>query len=929
MFPVIHVVFAALGALLGAGMAPRGGWGFAALVGACIGYAAAEFTSVRGRLLSLEAELAKLRANLRQRDVETPAPSPPPQPVPASRAPAPSPASPAPAPAPSPEQVPALASITSPASVSAPVTVSAPGSVAESQLDALDEPRQDERSVAERPGNSDIPIVNAVRQFFTGANALVRAGVIVLFFGVAFLLRYVAEHSRVPIEFRLAGVAAAAMALLALGWSLRKSRPGYALALQGGAVGILYLIIFAALHLYALLPASAAFAVLAVLAALSAILAVLQNSMAFALLALTGGFLAPILASTGQGSHVVLFSYYAVLNAGIVAIAWFKAWRPLNLAGFVFTFIIGTVWGVLRYRAEDFSTTEPFLILFFLFYVAVAVLFTLRQPPNLRGYVDGTLVFGLPIVAFGLQSALLHDQLFSLAYSAVGVSAMYLAIAWLLRRGQAEARRVLIEAFVALGVAFLTLAVPLALDSRWNTAAWALEGSALIWIGCRQRRRLPRAFGAMLIIAAGCVVAQDFEFSRDHWMLRPGAYLGVLTLSAASVFAAGNLHAHRQQLEEYERTFAALLFLWGVFWWSVGGLGEIMQFVPQHYVAAVRLGFAALTALLSSELYRRTRLDIAKATSLFLLPVLTLCAADAIGTVQHPFAQGGWISWPIGFAVFYVLARRHEGVPGGGLAKSLHAASAWLLGALVSWEAAWALNTTVHGAESWRAAAWAIGAIFLVFLPRLVSRVNWPFRAHREAYLFTAGTGYAAYLALWSLTTNITLHGDSAPLPYLPVLNPLDVAQAFVLMAMFRYWMFLRTAHRKASAGLDPRLVPTGLAVLAFIWANAMLLRTLHQWAGVPFSPESFAQSTLTQTAVSIFWAVLSLAMMLAAARKSSRVVWLAGAALLAVVVAKLFLVDLSRSGSIERIVSFVGVGLLMLIVGYISPLPPAVEQRP
>jgi len=229
-----------------------------------------------------------------------------------------------------------------------------------------------------------------------GGNALVRAGVVVLFFGVAFLLRYVAEHTRIPIEFRLAGVAAGAIGLLALGWWLRKSRPGYALALQGGAVGILYLVIFAALHLYAVMPASAAFALLAALAALSATLAVLQNSMAFALLAVTGGFLAPILSSTGQGNHIVLFSYYAVLNAAIVAIAWFKAWRPLNLAGFVFTFVIGTAWGVLRYRAEDFSTTEPFLVLFFLIYVAVAVLFTLRQAANLRGYVDGTLVFGCP-----------------------------------------------------------------------------------------------------------------------------------------------------------------------------------------------------------------------------------------------------------------------------------------------------------------------------------------------------------------------------------------------------------------------------------------------------------------------------------------------------------------------------------------------------
>jgi uncharacterized membrane protein len=235
----------------------------------------------------------------------------------------------------------------------------------------------------------------------------------------------------------------------------------------------------------------------------------------------------------------------------------------------------------------------------------------------------------------------------------------------------------------------------------------------------------------------------------------------------------------------------------------------------------------------------------------------------------------------------------------------------------------------VHGSESWPALAWAMGAVLALFsLPRLVTRVNWPFRVHREAYLFTAGIGYAVYLGLWSLTTNLTLHGGADPLPYLPLLNPLDIAQAFVFMAIVRYWKFLRAAHLKAFSDIDPRLLPTCFAGLAFIWANAVLLRTLHQWGGVPFSLESFAQSTLTQTALSIFWAILALTMMLLAARKSTRVVWLAGAALLAVVVAKLFLVDLSRIGSIERIVSFVGVGLLMLIVGYLSPLPPAVEQQ-
>jgi uncharacterized membrane protein len=67
---------------------------------------------------------------------------------------------------------------------------------------------------------------------------------------------------------------------------------------------------------------------------------------------------------------------------------------------------------------------------------------------------------------------------------------------------------------------------------------------------------------------------------------------------------------------------------------------------------------------------------------------------------------------------------------------------------------------------------------------------------------------------------------------------------------------------------------------------------------------------------------------MLAATRTRARVVWLTGAGLLGVVIAKLFLVDLSHVGTVERIISFVGVGLLMLIIGYFSPLPPAVEQN-
>ena len=64
---------------------------------------------------------------------------------------------------------------------------------------------------------------------------------------------------------------------------------------------------------------------------------------------------------------------------------------------------------------------------------------------------------------------------------------------------------------------------------------------------------------------------------------------------------------------------------------------------------------------------------------------------------------------------------------------------------------------------------------------------------------------------------------------------------------------------------------------------------------------------------------------MIFANRRKVRAPWIAGAALLGIVIAKLFVVELSQVGTIARIVSFLGVGVLVLVVGYFAPVP---QQR-
>jgi uncharacterized membrane protein len=399
-------------------------------------------------------------------------------------------------------------------------------------------------------------------------------------------------------------------------------------------------------------------------------------------------------------------------------------------------------------------------------------------------------------------------------------------------------------------------------------------------------------------------------------------------VSAASVFAAAMLERYRERLDSSEGALAAVLYWWGVLWWLFAGLAEIDRHVPPRFEQMAGLLLMVGTALISSDLERRARIRFARYSAIGLLPMMILYALWATWGLQHPLENGGWISWPLAFVVFYVVCKRHEGEPRSPIANWLHVGSLWLLAALASRELYWTIDQGVAGGGSWPTIAWAlVPAIMLFTLPKLTARLHWPIAVHREAYIGVAAVGLALYLALWSLKTNLTLAGNPFPLPFVPLLNPLDLEELFVLLVLLRFWLYLRSARLYNYSILPQRPVFIGLAALAFIWLNAALLRSVHHLAGVPFEVGALARSTLVETSISIFWTVIALTTMLVATRKQARIVWLTAAGLLGVVIAKLFLIDLSHIGTVERIISFVGVGLLMLIIGYFSPLPPAARQ--
>lgn len=749
--------------------------------------------------------------------------------------------------------------------------------------------------------------IDAVKRWFTEGNVPVKVGMLVLFAGVAALLKYAADSGwlTVPIELRLAGIAAAATAALGFAWRQRERRRVFALSLQGGAIGILMLTVFAAFRLYHLLPASTAFALLVVLVAGIGLLAVLQDALALAVLGILAGFAAPILISTGSGNHVALFSYYAILNLAIFAIAWVRAWRVLNLLGFAFTFLIGTAWGVMRYQPALFDSTEPFLLLFFGIYLFIPILFALRRGVERADAIDASLVFANPLLAFGLQAALLDGARHPLALSAIVLALVYVVLAaTLIRR-----IRALGESYAVLALGFATLAIPLALTARTSGCLFALEGAALVWFGLRQQRRLPRWIGLLLqVLAAIAFVIAWHPQGANEIPLANGQYLGAVLIAAAA-FVSAWLYLR----VETARVLSTLLYLWGLLWWLLASLVEIERNVSHHAVPAAAIALFAFSAWLAAEAWRRMHRPAHAITTAVLawliVPMMLVIFFDD-ELLTRPSLLAAMAVVVLGWRSLICLREA-----GNGVLATTHLAWLW------TWLGASAL--TLHALASefvlgdgWRFALFGAPLLVALGLNLGGRRVLGVPLADRFAGWRTGFLVSVILALVIALIASLVLPGAAHPLPFVPLLNPLELFQlgAMLLLGAWLSDPATSPALRQHRASL--------LAGIGFVMITAATLRGVHHLGGLPWD-ENLLASNLSQTALTVVWSILGVGAWVLGSRRGRRSLWLAGALLMAVVLAKLVLVDREHLGNLFGIGSFIAYGLLCTLVGYLAPAPP------
>ena len=525
--------------------------------------------------------------------------------------------------------------------------------------------------------------------------------------------------------------------------------------------------------------------------------------------------------------------------------------------------------------------------------------------------IDGTLVFGTPLVAFALQVALLERARMPLAFSALGGAAIYTLLAALeLRR---FGLKLLGESHALLALGFATLAVPLALSAQATSCTWALEGAALVWLGLRQQRALPRWIGYALQLFAGAAFAWSFPGSSLDPVLLNGEFLGALLIALSGLISARLLDRAQR------RPITTVLFLWGLLWWLFAFGNEIERKEDvAALLAAWWLALFAASGVLAAELYRRIDWRDCRfpaALAFVLAPFFIV-----LTTNEHDGPLEGWpaLAWGLWLAAA-ARALADLRVGEAALARMLHVVFLWTVALLLAAEAGALVERHIGLDSIWVAlAAFAPLAVLFLLALRRLPPARWPLGSEAEVHRHVLLASLAWVMGIGAVL-GLVNEGDPAPLPYVPLLNPLELAQLGYLLLLL---LWFRQGEREGGAMLSTELRARALAIAGVLLLTAITLRGAHFLGGVPWG-EALRASPLAQAALSITWTLAGIVAMLLGKRRGSRAVWFGGAALMGVVLVKLLLIDRQFMHDLPAIIGVLVVGVLLVAVGYFAPVPP------
>jgi uncharacterized membrane protein len=368
--------------------------------------------------------------------------------------------------------------------------------------------------------------------------------------------------------------------------------------------------------------------------------------MSLSFLALVGGFLTPLMVSTGQDARDSLFAYLVILDVGVLGVAFFKRWRALDILAFLGTWALFAGWFMTFYREEALFPSLLWLAVFFLIFLIVPFVYQLRSG-TASSVESFTMALANAVVSFSFAYWILrYDHQYILGFVALTMAACYVFLAVLLRRRVPDDARTLFG-FVGLSVVFVTLAVPLHLKLHGVTMAWAIEGPVLLYLGYLYAYRPVRIAGfIVLALAAVRLFYAHWPFHTEFYVLFLNRHFAAAMFVpvTAAVYAIIH-HRHGSEATELDRYlmiaagisagYLALVIMSGeVGWWLQWGVVGRLPVRYYQYLSYCAIGavwaFGAI-AFLAATVWQESKAAYCAGLGALGVALIVSLAAYSVG----------------------------------------------------------------------------------------------------------------------------------------------------------------------------------------------------------------------------------------------------------------------------------------------------------
>lgn len=356
---------------------------------------------------------------------------------------------------------------------------------------------------------------------FIGENLINKIGIAILIIGVFIGVRYSIEHDLISPLTRVICGYALGIGLLAIGMKLKTNYENFSAVLVSGAMAVMYFVTYAAYGLYELMPQSIAFGMMVLFTIFTVIAALNYDLVIIALIGLVGAYAVPFLLSNGSDRPEILFSYIALINTGILFIAFKKYWKSLYFTSFTITWLIYMAWfSQAIMKADRFTLAFTFLVLFFVQFYIISLAYKIIKKEIF--VIQNVIVIMINTILFyGMGYALLSNHNTGqhlLGLFTLGNAIIHFIVSVIVYRS-AMVDRNLFYLIIGFVLTFITIAIPVQLDGNWVTLLWISEALILFWIG--RSKGIPfYEYMSYPLMALGIIsLAHDWANHYSHYVL--------------------------------------------------------------------------------------------------------------------------------------------------------------------------------------------------------------------------------------------------------------------------------------------------------------------------------------------------------------------------------------------------------------------------